>query len=404
MKFEDGRPITSKEIAYGIARSFDPDLTGGPTYIQEWLADTPQFDTKWDFKENKTSLPPGLTTPDDKTLRFEFAKPHCDLPFAVSLPTTAPLPAGQGHRRRPGQAAVLVRPVQDRQEPGRRPDHPGPQPQLGPEHRPGPPPVPGPVRLDLRPDRGRRQQPGDRRQRRRPERARPGTACPPRWSPRWPGTPALKSRTHPARPTPSANQLVDQQPAGHRPQGPPGAQLRHRPRGPDQGARRADRRRADDHADAAGHHRLPGVRRLPGRRQRQRRQGQGTARRQDARSWSSASPTTPPSSSRATQLKANLERAGFKITRAEHPGRRQARRDQEEGQPLGPLHRQLGGGLAQRRVDPAGALRRPHHQGRGQQQPVLLQRPDDQRRDGPDPRRCPRPSRARSGPSSTSGS
>ncbi|WP_405091117.1 ABC transporter substrate-binding protein [Micromonospora sp. NBC_01392] len=91
VKFEDGSPITAKEIAYGIARSFDPDLTGGPTYLQEWLADTPQFDTKWDFKKNKTSLPPGLTTPDDKTLRFEFAKPRCDLPFAVSLPTTAPL-------------------------------------------------------------------------------------------------------------------------------------------------------------------------------------------------------------------------------------------------------------------------------------------------------------------------
>ncbi|MGN9779124.1 ABC transporter substrate-binding protein [Micromonospora sp. H33] len=92
VKFEDGRPITSKEIAYGIARSFDPDLTGGPTYIQEWLADTPQYDTKWNFKQNKGALPPGLTTPDDKTLRFEFAKPRCDLPFAVSLPTTAPLP------------------------------------------------------------------------------------------------------------------------------------------------------------------------------------------------------------------------------------------------------------------------------------------------------------------------
>ncbi|MFC7763919.1 ABC transporter substrate-binding protein [Catellatospora bangladeshensis] len=92
MKFEDGSPITSKEIAYGIARSFNPDLAGGPTYIQEWLADTAAFDTKWDFKANKTSLPPGLTTPDDKTLRFEFAKPHCDLPFAASLPSTAPLP------------------------------------------------------------------------------------------------------------------------------------------------------------------------------------------------------------------------------------------------------------------------------------------------------------------------
>ncbi|WP_246273699.1 ABC transporter substrate-binding protein [Phytohabitans houttuyneae] len=92
VKFEDGSAITAKEIAYGIARSFDPDLTGGPTYVQEWLADTADYDTKWDFKANKTSLPPGLTTPDDKTIRFEFAKAHCDLPFALSLPASAPLP------------------------------------------------------------------------------------------------------------------------------------------------------------------------------------------------------------------------------------------------------------------------------------------------------------------------
>ncbi|MEV1285747.1 ABC transporter substrate-binding protein [Micromonospora sp. NPDC049679] len=92
VKFEDGTPITSKEIAYGIARSFDPDLTGGPTYLQEWLADTAQYDTKWNFKANKSSLPPGLTTPDAKTLRFEFAKARCDLPFAASLPSTAPMP------------------------------------------------------------------------------------------------------------------------------------------------------------------------------------------------------------------------------------------------------------------------------------------------------------------------
>lgn len=92
LKFEDGRPITAHEIAYGIARSFDPDLTGGPTYLQEWLAGTPQYDTAWDFKANKSSLPPGLTTPDAHTLRFEFDKPHCDLPFAVSLPASAPVP------------------------------------------------------------------------------------------------------------------------------------------------------------------------------------------------------------------------------------------------------------------------------------------------------------------------
>lgn len=91
VKFDDGTAITSKSVAYGIARSFNPDLTGGPTYIQEWLANSADYDTKWDFKANKNSLPPGLSTPDDKTLEFQFEKPHCDLPFAASLPFTAPM-------------------------------------------------------------------------------------------------------------------------------------------------------------------------------------------------------------------------------------------------------------------------------------------------------------------------
>ncbi|GAA5191479.1 ABC transporter substrate-binding protein [Rugosimonospora acidiphila] len=91
LKFEDGTAITAKDIAYGIARSFDPDLTGGPTYLQEWLANTPQFDTAWHFTPKAAALPPGLTAPDDKTLRFEFKMPHCDLPFAASLPSSAPL-------------------------------------------------------------------------------------------------------------------------------------------------------------------------------------------------------------------------------------------------------------------------------------------------------------------------
>lgn len=95
LKWDDGTPITSKDIAYGIARSFDLDLTGGPSYLQEWLANDKQYDKVFDFKKNKTSLPPGLTTPDDKTLKFEFKTAQCDLPFATSLPFTAPVPAAK---------------------------------------------------------------------------------------------------------------------------------------------------------------------------------------------------------------------------------------------------------------------------------------------------------------------
>jgi peptide/nickel transport system substrate-binding protein len=65
---------------------------GGPTYIQEWLANDKEYYKKWDFKKNKGQLPVGLTTPDPRTLRFTFEQAHCDLPYAASLPYTAPVP------------------------------------------------------------------------------------------------------------------------------------------------------------------------------------------------------------------------------------------------------------------------------------------------------------------------
>ncbi|GAB7038846.1 MULTISPECIES: ABC transporter substrate-binding protein [Catenuloplanes] len=93
VRFETGAPVTARDVAYGIARSFDLTLSGGPTYLQEWLADTPQFDTVYDFAADRTALPPGVEVPDDRTLRLSFPKPHCDLPFAAALPATAPVPA-----------------------------------------------------------------------------------------------------------------------------------------------------------------------------------------------------------------------------------------------------------------------------------------------------------------------
>ncbi len=34
VRFEDGREITSADVAYGIARSFDPELADGPGYLR----------------------------------------------------------------------------------------------------------------------------------------------------------------------------------------------------------------------------------------------------------------------------------------------------------------------------------------------------------------------------------
>jgi peptide/nickel transport system substrate-binding protein len=106
VKFEDGREVTAKDVAYGIARSFEDDLGDGATYLQEWLAGTGDFNTvyKGPISSGSTTVP-GLTVKDDYTLDFSFKAPQCDLPYALSMPTTVPVPqdkdTGADYDRRP---------------------------------------------------------------------------------------------------------------------------------------------------------------------------------------------------------------------------------------------------------------------------------------------------------------
>lgn len=95
LKDEYGNPITSNEIAYNVARSYSPDLTNGPTYIQSWLANEPPslYNKKYKGPYNGGSaVPPGITLPNSKTIVFSFKQPHCDMPFAAAEGTTAPVP------------------------------------------------------------------------------------------------------------------------------------------------------------------------------------------------------------------------------------------------------------------------------------------------------------------------
>jgi peptide/nickel transport system substrate-binding protein len=99
LKFEDGTPIKAADVAYGIARSFEETIDGGPTYLQEWLANNPTYNAtyKGPYTSGSDTVP-GLTVKDDRTLVFNFAEPHCDLPFALSLPTSVPVPKAQDTR------------------------------------------------------------------------------------------------------------------------------------------------------------------------------------------------------------------------------------------------------------------------------------------------------------------
>jgi peptide/nickel transport system substrate-binding protein len=87
IKFDDGTPITSTDVAYGIARSFGAYGVQGPQYLQNALNPARDYNpTSW------PTLPPGVTTPNEKMIVFTFNEPHAEIPYLLSFPTSTPVP------------------------------------------------------------------------------------------------------------------------------------------------------------------------------------------------------------------------------------------------------------------------------------------------------------------------
>lgn len=89
VKYDDGSTILAKDIAYGIARSFSTYGLQGPQYLQAALDPGKTYKGPYD---GGALLPPGVTTPDDKTVVFTFAEPHPELPYLLAYPTDTPVP------------------------------------------------------------------------------------------------------------------------------------------------------------------------------------------------------------------------------------------------------------------------------------------------------------------------
>jgi peptide/nickel transport system substrate-binding protein len=93
IKYEDGTEVKAADVAYGIARSFSPDLSEGPHYIQQWLAGSNDYNATYKGPYNGgADVPPNLQVNGDNELVFNFNAPHCDMPYAASMPMTAPVP------------------------------------------------------------------------------------------------------------------------------------------------------------------------------------------------------------------------------------------------------------------------------------------------------------------------
>jgi peptide/nickel transport system substrate-binding protein len=92
VKFEDGTPITSKDVKYAVERSLDKNtFPNGPTYFNDWLTLDGYTSPYKDTDPNKLGLK-AIETPDDQTIVFHLKSPFSGFDYFAMLPATVPVP------------------------------------------------------------------------------------------------------------------------------------------------------------------------------------------------------------------------------------------------------------------------------------------------------------------------
>ncbi|MCF3180288.1 ABC transporter substrate-binding protein [Streptomyces polychromogenes] len=89
LKYEDGSPITTADIKYGIERSFAAELSGGAPYLRDWLVGGETYEGP--YKDGGKGLD-SIVVPDAKTIVFKLRKPEGEFPFLATQTQFAPVP------------------------------------------------------------------------------------------------------------------------------------------------------------------------------------------------------------------------------------------------------------------------------------------------------------------------
>ena len=92
VKFEDGAPVTSKDVKYAVERSLDKTtFPNGPTYFNDVL-DLQGYTSPYsDPDPSKLGLK-AIETPDDQTIVFRLRKAFSGFDYLAQLPATMPVP------------------------------------------------------------------------------------------------------------------------------------------------------------------------------------------------------------------------------------------------------------------------------------------------------------------------
>ncbi len=101
LKFEDGTPITSKEVKYAIERVFATTvINGGPTYVITFLCpggtkpdgSCPQYLGPYKDKAADHLGLSTIDTPDASTIVFHLNQPFSDWDYIMASPSSTPVP------------------------------------------------------------------------------------------------------------------------------------------------------------------------------------------------------------------------------------------------------------------------------------------------------------------------
>lgn len=96
VKWENGTPVTSKEVKYGIERVFATDIfsQGPASYYLTLLSpvDAKGNPTYQGPYKDKTGGLDSITTPDDNTISFKLNSSTPDFDYLMTLPASAPVP------------------------------------------------------------------------------------------------------------------------------------------------------------------------------------------------------------------------------------------------------------------------------------------------------------------------
>ncbi|WP_055587598.1 ABC transporter substrate-binding protein [Peterkaempfera griseoplana] len=92
IKFEDGTPITSKDIKYGIERVFAQDvLPNGPIYLIDDLDQGQKYPGPYKDKDKDKLGLKSVQTPDDSTIVFKLAQANSDFLYHLAMGGGAPV-------------------------------------------------------------------------------------------------------------------------------------------------------------------------------------------------------------------------------------------------------------------------------------------------------------------------